>query len=240
MGDLEKVIAKLSVERQDFLKNYFKYAPQWLFDNFQVVEFPANKTFVKEGDKADVVYILLDGKVLAIDYRVFEIVYRHYEFCPIEALGSMEIIGDLEYYMTTLKTVEKSIFLKISRQIFEKWLNEDNNAYRIQSAKIERYLLKQVRRERLNVLLNGTERVAIMLVRLYEACAANDTTIICINRKEFVETTGLSDRTVTRILKDFEQKKLVSRRGWDVVVNYEQYMEIKKRIDDKVDVGSEE
>lgn len=240
MGDLEKVIGGLSAERQEFLKNYFKNAPQWLLDSFQVVEFPANKTFVKEGDKADVIYMLLDGKVLAIDYRVFEIVYRHYEFYPIEALGAMEIIGNLEYYMTTLKTVEKSTFIKTSRKIFEKWLNEDINAYRIQAAKIERYLLKQARKERLNVLLSGNERVAIMLVRLYEANSANDTTTICISRKEFVETTGLSERTVTRVLKDFERKKLVSRRGWDVVMNHEQYMEIKKYIDVKVDASGKE
>ena len=46
-----------------------------------------------------------------------------------------------------------------------------------------------------------------------------------------METTGLSERTITRILKEMEEKKVIHRKGWEIIISFEQYQEIKKMID---------
>ena len=240
MGNLETSIKSLPCDEQEYLKRYFANAPDWLIDSFQILNVPAETAFVEEGEEANSIYILLKGRVRAIDYRVFDIVYRHYVWYPVEVFGAMEIIGEMDLYMATLDTLDDCVMLKASRKIYERWLNEDLNAYRMQASRIERYLLKQVRKERLNVLLSGTERVAVMLLRLYELYAENETTTICISRKEFVETTGLSERTVTRILKDYEAKGMISRKGWDVVMTFEQYEKIKESLGERIDESSEQ
>lgn len=240
MGEIEALVKTLTRDKQEYLKRYFKNAPEWLMESFQITNIPKNTCFVEEGEDADHVYVLLKGRVLAIDYRVFDIVYRHYEWYPVEVFGAMEIIGELDYYMTSLTTMDDCVFLRTTRKKYETWLNQDINAYRMQAGRIERYLLKQVRKERLNVLLSGTERVAVMLLRLYELYAENETTTICLSRKEFVETTGLSERTVTRILKDYEAKGLISRKGWDVVMTFEQYETIKNSLGERIDESGEQ
>ena len=231
MNKLEKVVKELPFEHRKEFEACFKNASQDLMDSFSILELPAKTTFVEEGNEANNVYVLLKGKVYATDYRVFDRVYKHFEFYPFEIFGAMEIIAEFDAYTATLMTVEDSLLLKVSSSKFEKFLNEDINAFRIQARRITRYLLKQVRKERLNVLLNGNDRVALMLFQMYELEAKGPGDTICIGRKEFVDTTGLSERTVTRILKELEAKKLISRKGWDISVNAEQYHEIGRLLE---------
>ena len=52
-------------------------------------------------------YVLLQGQVSAVDYRVQEAVYGFFQFYPIELFGVMEILGGMERYKTSLAAVEK-------------------------------------------------------------------------------------------------------------------------------------
>lgn len=231
MSNINDVIKKLNKSEREYLLDYFKDAPSWLMESFQVLNLPPKTSFIEEGEEAKDIFILLKGNVTAIDYRVEEIVYRHYDFTPVEVFGAMELICEMDYYMTTLMTVKNCILLKCSRAKYEKWLLNDIHAFQIQSATITKYLLKQVRKERLYLLLSGRERLAIVLMRLYEVYAENNSSTIYVSRKEFVETTGLSERTITRILKEMEEKKVIHRKGWEIIISFEQYQEIKKMID---------
>ena len=233
MDRIEDIIKVLPTEAQNFIKSYFGNAPQWMLDSLQLVNIGGNQVFIEEGFSADSVYFLLKGRVSAMDHRVLDMVYKHYEFKPIEIFGAMECTGGIEKYLTTLMTEEDCVFLRTSRKVYEKWLEEDHVAFRIQAKITEEFLLTQVRRERLNVLLGGAERVKLMMREMYENCANKQEGTVYLGRRKFVERTGLSERTVTRILKDFESKGLLSRRGWDVVISAEQYQMVKEELEAK-------
>lgn len=232
MRNWEKVVENLPIDQRDYLQRYLKNAPEWLLDSLQMTKLPKGKILVEEGEKAEAIYILIKGRVSAMEERVLEMVYRHYEFYPIEVLGAMELIGEMDEYMTTLVATEDCVLLKTSRGCFDRWISEDHNAFRMQAKRIERYLLNQVRKERLNVLLGGTERVEIMLCHNYEAHAEEVDGTACVGRREVFEKTGLSERTVTRVLKELETKKYISRRGWDIMISPKQYQDIKATLGD--------
>jgi len=234
MSEAEALIKRLDRESQIFLNRYFANAPRWLLDSFQVVKVPKNETFINEGEKADTVYILIKGKVMAVDYRVQEMTYGFITFDPIEVFGAMEILADADRYKTTLETTKDSLFLKISRETFKKWIKNDMNAFQIQTREIIKYLLREVRKERLYVLVQGVERIYLTLYELYRAYGQEDTYSIYISRKNFAETTGLSERTVTRTLKELEEKGYIAREGWNILITYEQYQRIKALIEDKI------
>ena len=234
MDRIEDIIKMLPIEEREYIKKYFSGAPQWLIDSLYVVNIEENQVFVEEGFDADNIFFLLIGRVSAMDRRVYDMVYKHYEFKPMEVFGAMECTIGSEKYLTTLMTEEDSIFLKIGRKMYEKWLEEDQVVFRMQTKRTEEFLLSQVRRERLNILLCGSDRVKLMICELYEGCDEKKKGTVCLSRRQFVERTGLSERTVTRILKDLEVKGLLSRRGWDVVVSSKQYQEVKNQLEVKV------
>lgn len=234
MSEVDVLMKKLDEESRSYLEKYFGNAPGWLMDTFQVVHMPKNRTFIAEGEQADKVYILLKGMVLAVDHRVQEMAYGFIRFHPVEVFGVMEIMLDLNEYKTTLMTTRDSVFLRTSREKFEKWIKNDINAFRMETKKVGTYLLEEVRKERLYVLIQGVERVYLVIHELYQTYARNGVLRIYMSRKDFSETTGVSERTVTRTLKDLEQRGFLTRDGWNLVVNKEQYLMIRALIEDKM------
>lgn len=234
MKKLKEVLDICEKSNREYLECYLQKAPDWILESFQIVSMEKGVAFIEEGEKADKVYILLKGSIVAVDYRVREMVYGFFSFHPIQAMGALEVLGEMETYMTTLITSEKCAFLKIGSKQFEKWIRSDMNAFQMQTKEIGRYLTEQARKERLNVLLKATERMALVLIRMYELYAENDKVKLYLSRKDLMETTGLSERTITRTLKEFESKGNISRSGWDIVVSRKQYEILKGLIEEKI------
>lgn len=234
MSEAEALIRKLDTENQIYLRRYFANAPRWLMESFQVVRIPKGTAFIRESEKADTVYILMRGSVVAVDYRVQEMAYGFITFRPIEVFGAMEILVDMDTFKTTLETAKDSVFLKISREIFEKWIKNDMDAFQMQTKKTGRYLIEEARKERLYVLVQGVDRIYLTLYEWYQTYGNGETCSIYISRKNFAEMTGLSERTITRTLKDLEAKKYISRQGWNILMTREQYLLIKALIEDKI------
>lgn len=230
MSEAEDVISKLSAKQQTYLNSYFTYAPESLKSSMQVVRMPAGTTFIQEGAPVDKVFVLLKGSVSAVDYRVRETVYGFCHFEPIEIFGTMEILGQMSHYKTTLATTQDSLLLKIPGDICRKWILNDVSALRMETERIIGYLLEQSRKERLYVMLPGNERVYLILTNLYETYGKHDTYSVYLSRKDFSEVTGVSERTITRALKDLEEQGLISRNGWDIVMTWEQYQKIRKMV----------
>lgn len=232
--EAQKQIEKLDPEKADYLKRYFAGAPRWLLEQFQVIEVPAGTVFIHEGELAERVYVLLQGQVSAVDYRVQEAVYGFFQFYPIELFGVMEILGGMERYKTSLAAVEKSIFLRIGRDQYERWLKSDSNAFQMETKEIVNYLLEQARKERLYVLLSGNQRVYQVLIKLYKSYEENGTYSAYISRKDFSEMTGLSERTITRAIKSLVSEGYITKKGWNITMDSSQYQRLKALADAKM------
>lgn len=76
----------------------------------------------------------------------------------------------------------------------------------------------------------GNERVYLILTNLYETYGKRDTYSMYLSRKDFSEVTGVSERTITRALKELEEQGLISRDGWNIVMTWEQYQRIRKLV----------
>lgn len=240
MSEVEKIISKCDKKNRIYLESYLENAPYWVTESLQVVKVPKGTSFIEEGNKVDSVYFLIEGNVVAVDYRVREIVYGFYEFKPIEIFGAMEILGDMKEYKATLVAKDECLFLKLNSSLYKKWLCNDINALLIQTKRMSTYLVEEARKERLNILLSATERMALVLIRMYELYAENRQSKVYLSRKYFVETTGLSERTITRILTEFETKGMITREGWNIVLTEEQYLTLKQLVDIKINKMGDE
>ncbi len=230
MSEADEVIRKLGAKQQSYLNRFFLYATEQLKNSIQVQRMSAGTTFIQEGEAADKVYILLRGSVSAVDYRVRENVYGFCHFEPIEIFGTMELLGGMSHYNTTLATTKNSLFLRIPGDVCKKWLLNDVSALHMETKRIIGYLLEQSRKERLYVMLPGNERVYLILTNLYETYGKRDTYSVYLSRKDFSEVAGVSERTITRALKELEEKNLIARDGWNIVLTWEQYQKIRKMV----------
>lgn len=237
MMDMDELARSIDKDGREYLKKFFANLPGYMLEAFQMIHMDADETLVTEGQDADMVYVLLKGKLAAVDYRVREMAYGFIEFKPVEVLGAMEAYLGQKAYRTTLMTISPCILLQAKRELFEKWILSDPQAYQMQAKSIISYLLEEVRKERLYVMTSGVDRVYLVLCEMYRTHARDGLCTIYISRKQFASSTGVSERTITRTLKELEQKDLISRDGWDIVITEEQIDKIRTLVSDKVSMS---
>lgn len=235
MNEVANLIEKLEGENGNYLRNYFANAPKWIFDEFQTVKIEKDKVFIHENSSADTVYILVDGIVRATDYRIQEIAYDYARFFPIEIFGVMEFLMEYEEYKTTLTTETDCTFLKISKEHFSKWIITDIHAVLEQVKAMSKYLLKQVRKERLFLFLQGSDRIFFIFMQMYQGTAKNGVCKINLTRKYLSNSTGICIKTVNRCVKKMEKDGYISRNGRSIVIDSEQYLKIKEILSEKID-----
>lgn len=236
MSELDNVWKYLSKESHIYLEKFLKNAPRWLLEEFHEVSMPKDTEFVTENNSANTVYILLTGIVKATDLRVFQVVYDFIRFRPIEIFGAMEFLLREETYRTTLITVTNCKFLKLSREQFSKWVLNDINAMKMFTESMTRYLLDQCRKERLYLFLPGEERVLLFLSDFYEKSHQSTEIVINMSRNDLAKGTALSVRTVNRTIKELIKEGILIKKGRKLILPFENYKEIKKRLSDKVDM----
>ena len=213
----------LPKEQSEALNKLLSNAPRWVLESTQIVKKEKNTIFIEENTPADTVYILVDGTVRAIDYRIRGVVYDYMWFHAIKVFGSMEIFFEIPLYMTTLKTVTDCTMLVMSRASFDRWIWDDKNALRMEIARIGDYLLEENRNERVILFLQGADRIIYLLTKSYEAENPKDEYIVNISRQELAERSGFSIKTVNRSVQKLQQDGFIGRRGRRIVISRAQY-----------------
>ena len=217
-------------KNQEYFLDYIKMAPDSLIEKMKLKKMSEGTVFVRENDEVNYVYILLDGVVRAVDYRMQGVPYEFMRFYPVKMLGSMEIVLDLKRYCTTLVTETECTFFVCPVADFSNWLLNDINAIRTEAQVVGRYLLEEDRQNRLFLLLQGKDRLFVVLMQYYEKHAVNGKCLVKLTRMELSDRTRLSLRTINRTIKQMEDMGYIGKRTTKITINKEQYEQISAYI----------
>lgn len=227
----------LEGEQSDYLKKYLSNAPYWTMESMQMLKKDKNTVFIEENSPADTVYILVEGTVRAVDYRIRGVAYDYMTFEAVKAFGAMEIFFCIDNYMTTLETETMCTFLVMSRRDYEKWIWEDKNALQLEIANTGTNLLSQTRDGRIILFLQGTDRVMYLFSKFYEQQKHDGTLVLGIGRQELAERSGFSIKTVNRAIKKLDEDGFIDRDGHKIIIDREQYNKIRNYLDLIIDQG---
>lgn len=236
MNEVLDVLNQLEDHPKGVLSELFQNAPVWLLEACKVLELGKNEIFVREKDKVNKVYILTKGVAKASDLRIFGIVYDFCQYEAIEILGGMELYLDCDTYRTTLVTKTPCQFIVLDKDIFKKWMLQDNNALWMHSSTVIRYLLEETRKERAFLFLQGIDRVYLLFEHLYEQNAVDGRCTIKLTRQQISDETGLSIKTINRALKQMVEEELVLVQGSKLSIIHKQYEEMKALSAEKIDI----
>lgn len=223
-------------ERQEQFEDYFRSAPLWLMDAFQIEELKKGEIFVREGEAADTIFFIGKGIIEAIDYRVRGTPYDYMQFNRVYAFGGMEFIMDLENYRTTLRTITDCTVVRLPRSKFEKWMYSDIQALKHEAKLVGEYLLQEGRNNRLFLFLQGSDRLALLFVERYEHYSRNGLLRVRGNRQNLADETGLCVKSISRAVKKFMEDGLISKEGNQILISREQYEGLKRIVSLKIDL----
>lgn len=223
-------------DRQEQFEEYFQSAPLWLFDALKIDDMKKGEIFVREGEPADMIFFIGKGIIEAIDYRIYGTPYDYMQFDKLYAFGGMEFIMDLNVYMTTLRAVTNCTVVKLPRIKFEKWMYSDIHALKYEAKLVGEYLLKEGRNSRIFLFLQGPDRLAMLLIDRFQRYNRNGVLYLKASRQNLADATGLCVKSISRSVKKFLEDNLITKEGNQIVVNKEQYRQLKSIVAVKIDL----
>lgn len=175
--------------------------------------FPASTQLIEEGDRADMLHILLDGVVeLYGSFREREstLILMH----PVRAFILAAIVQDLPYLMSA-RTVAPTRILMIPAPVAHDLLRADpsfNNAMMRALADEFRCVLKGLKSQKLR---DGTERIAAYFLELRYQNGDADVVKLPADRKTIASYLGMTRENLSRSLQNVRDHGVVVR-GMDV------------------------
>jgi CRP/FNR family cyclic AMP-dependent transcriptional regulator len=233
---LSELLNRLEGEPLECLQRYFNTAPDWVLEALVITNFQKDTEFIREETVVDMIYILAEGIVKAIDYRFLGNSYDYMWFYPVKSFGGMEILLELEHYQTTLSTITPCTMLVIPRTIFERWIKSDMSILSMEVKTMGSFLLEEVKRERVFLFMEGSERLSYTLMRIFEHTENNHTCTIRLSQQDLADSTGLSAKTVSRSLRELENGKLIKRSGNKIILEESGYQRMKELLRQKTDI----
>jgi len=226
---------KDNARKKQFLE-YFSNAPLWLIESMQIIKLDEGITFIEEGESAKNIFFLITGIVEAIDLRIHGEMFNYKHFKEVYAFGGMEVILDIDNYMTTLKTNTKCIFVKIPRKVFEKWIYSNPDALKREAKMVARNLLDEGRNERLLLFIQGADRLTFLIIKRYEYYNVRGVLSLDYDRQKIADATGMSTKTISRAIKYLEENELITRENNTIKIDAEQYKKMKDIISDRLEL----
>lgn len=227
-----KEIEKLPKKNQNQLIDYLYSAPLWLFDKMRIVNLDEEEIFVREDTLVENVYLLVEGTVKAVDYRVLGVEYEFMRIDAFNTFGPMELYLNESYYQTTLAAITKCTFIAIDSDSFNTWLNTDAMVIQKDIKMLLGYLLEQTKKERLFLFLHGTDRFVLVLTRLYAQYENDDVCELKLTIDEYANISGLSRKTLNRAIAALKAKGHITRLGHSIIINQDQFRQMNEYLSD--------
>lgn len=224
----------LSKEEQGQFVEYFRTAPLWLIDSFRIEKVKKGTVFTREGEPADTVFFIAGGTIAATDYRMYGMPYDYRRYNRVYAFGAMEILINVDKYMTTLRVASDCTIAMLPRAKYEKWLFSDINALRYETMRMGSDLLNESRDNRLFLFVQGPERLALLFVKRYEQYGKKGVLSIKRSRQNLADETGLCIKTISRGVKRFMEEGLITKEGNQIMIDRVQYEGLKQMISSKI------
>lgn len=220
---VQQLLATLDTKSKKYLQEYFKNAPDWLYDSLQIVTYKSNHAFIEQGSKVQSISILVKGIVKGTDYPILGAMYDFMWFDPIKSFGCMEYFSQSPIFNATLVTATPCTMLVLPMAVYTKWIEQDINAMYMDASTTTNQLLYEIRRERVYIFMQGTDRLTYFLLLYYKQFEKRGTCQIALTRQEMSDCTGLSIRTVNRGITTLIEQGCLLKAGTSLIIHKEQY-----------------
>jgi len=181
----------------------------------KVRTFKKNQVIYYEGDRANGVWVVLDGKVkvtkMAEDGReLMTGMFVSDQFLAINTLFSNGLFID------TATAVEESHLILFPKEQFEDFIN----LYPDVAGKFIRILSSQIRSQEEQLMQlayqSVRKRIAESILRLHRR--ENDSPSISVSRIDLAALSGTAPETVSRTLSDFKDEGIIEKKGSAITI----------------------
>lgn len=225
------VSKNITAEQLSFLNNFFLNCPNDFASNIIFMRYGKNHTLINTGNSCSHVYILLHGRLQAIEENVIDEPYRFTELSAIDIVGDFELFEHTSSSIITLMTIEKSDCIIIPAKAYLQWIKHDANALFIRMQMLIKQLSVQTQFDRQNFFMDNKMRLLYFLEKeCHNQIKQSLPYKIRYTRQQIAQKLGCSIRTINRNILSLNQNNIVSLNHGKIEIDQQQYLIIKKTI----------
>ena len=225
---LMQLISKASEEKYQYLKEFFKYMPNIIAEEFHYVEVKKNEKILLAGELCKTVYIILEGDVEAVDYFKTGSAYSFLDFSEMIILGDFELFSNRTEYMVSLYAQKDCKLLMVPADRYLSWVQHDENALYLRLQNVLSVLTPERRWDRETLRMDCKERVITYLAKYYEKYAkeTKERVKVELTQSELSQKVGCNIRSVQRALASLEEAGYIALESRKMVLSYEHYLKL--------------
>lgn len=212
-----------------FRKMFAKFPSSGQVDLLRV---PAGRLVCNQDDRAQYVYVLLEGQAVATGQQPQGYNYVISEFSAVHFFGEFETIGRLDSYIAAIVAKTDCRLIRFSPDVYLNWLKNDPDQAFDHFCDIIGSLLDQLLRERMNLFMDARERLTSFLADYYaeNACAEDDVIPVRMTRMDISDSTGYAVRTVNRKVRSLGEQGLICVKNGKILISRAQYQRLKAEL----------
>ncbi len=218
---------QLTKTQQDFLENFFSNCKSDFFSHLILKTYPAKHLLINTADPCTYVYILLSGRLQAIEEQVVHEPYYFTELSAIEIVGDFELFTNSPDRAVTLATMEKSQVLIIPSSLYLSWIKQDAHALFIRMQMLIRQFMFQGQTERYNLFLDNRTRLLYFFLQECQKETSFFPVKIPYTRPVLSSRLGCSVRTINRTIHLLEEQKFLTLVHGKITISQPQFEKIQ-------------
>lgn len=228
---LLEAVSKSEFDRREYLNALFKYVPDAIVKTISCKKIKKGEYIIHEGTPCDMVYIILSGTIVGMDYQKQGRAYYFMDFAQMHIVGDFEVFGDIPEYCISICAAEECEILMLSAKYYSQWVQHDENALLLRIKNIMAMLTFEKKNEREYMFMNCKERLVKYLVKSYENKqheSPGRKYKIARTQSELSDRIGFNVRSIQRSIAALEKEKLISVENGKITISHEQFLQLKQ------------
>ena len=223
-----EIFQELPLEKREYMNYLFRNCTEEMKYYSNLLEVEPDQTFINAGTRCSHIYIVISGKVTAIEWPVDGKPYPFKDFGPGDFFGEIECFAGMPNYRISIVTSTKCRVLSIPAGYYMRWLQMDAEALFLRTKTNIKRLITQTADARKYLFMDGKERLMVHLIRKYEQKQPMpDMLELRKTRNQIAEEIGFCIKTLNRSVSKLEDMGLVEVRKGKIRIHKECYLEMK-------------
>ncbi len=218
----------------NFLESLFKGCPKRVLDSISIHSYKKNQLLINTSDKNHYVFILLKGRLQAIEEKICSKPYTFTELEAVDIVGDFELFAETDEYLVTLMTIEESVALRIPSTQYLNWMHSDNNALFLRTQMLMRQLSIQTQLQRQYLFVDNKTK---FLLALRNECEKQESYpfILKDTRESLASKVGCSVRTLNRVILSLQKENILSINHGKILINEFHHNKLESSIQDIIE-----
>lgn len=223
---LLRLVSKNNREKYEYLSEIFKDLPDIMEKEFHYIEVKKNEKIILGGERAEYVYIILDGEIKGVDYHHTGSVYSFLDLSKTYIFGDFELFSNLPEYMISIYANQDCKLLRVSADRYMKWIRHDENALYMRLTNVLKILTTERMMDRKYLRMGCKERIISYFVIYYEKNKkpSSQNVTVFLTQAELSEKVAFNIRSVQRAIASLEMKKLITIENRKIMISQKQYL----------------